>query len=320
MTARHKVLLTSNLVTPTPEQMAAFDGLDIEFVSGAFPTEDALIAAARDADGILVVMEDFNARVLASLERCKVLSRFGIGVDTIDVAAATARGIAVCNVPDANHNEVATHAIAMALSLTRRLGAFNALMRAGGWGSFQIGGAIRRPHAQVFGLIGMGRIGSRVAEIAAAIGFQVWAYDPALPPEAMTDVGVKPVSLEELIAGADVLSLHIPLSEGSRNIIGAAALSRMKPTAVLVNVSRGGLVDEDALYEALKAGRLAGAALDVFAVEPPAGVHKLASLDNVILTPHAAHYSREAMVETSQRTFENAALVLKGLPPHHRVN
>jgi D-3-phosphoglycerate dehydrogenase len=315
-----KVVMTSTLLSVGPEDLAAFDGLDVDFEAIDGTDRATLLEGTRDADALLVVMEDIDAGVIANLEHCRSITRFGIGYDTIDVPAATAAGIWVTNVPDANYREVAVHAVAMALSLTRRLPAWDRAMRADGWADMAVGTGVRRPDDQVFGLLGLGRIGARVATMAKAIGYRVIAFDPVLDDARAEELGVESVDRDTVIETADVVSLHVPLLESTRRMIDADALARMKPGSVLVNVSRGGLVDEQALADALRSGHLAGAGIDVFEHEPTEQGNPLLGVDTAVLSPHAAHLSAESFAETRRKVFEEAARVLGGGAPRYPVN
>ncbi|WP_432563586.1 C-terminal binding protein [Kineococcus sp. SYSU DK003] len=315
-----KVVKTDGLLEVSPEDLRSFAGLPVDFSERTCLTEDELIETCRDAAGLLVLREPLTARVLDALEGCRVIARFGIGLDSIDVPAATARGIRVTHVPAANGVEVASHAVAMVMALTRRLPGYHAEVAGGGWDFEGPGLGVRRTTEQTAGLLGFGRIGRRVAAALAAIGFTVQAHDPNLPDEALRAQGIRPVGLEELLAGSDVLSVHVPLTEATRDLLDAAALARLRPGAVLVNVSRGGIVDEAALAEAVRTGHLGGAGLDTFAVEPLPADSPLRGVPGILLSPHAAHYSADSYAETRRTAFEDLARVLRGEEPRFPAN
>jgi D-3-phosphoglycerate dehydrogenase / 2-oxoglutarate reductase len=316
MSRPFRIVQTSTRVPIEDEQLAELEGLDVEIEMVDGSDEQTVLEATRDADAVLVLAEDIPRHVIANMRRARSISRYGVGYDTIDVAAASEHGIWVTNVPDANYREVAVHAIALALGVTRRLPALDRGIRVDGWPpSFAPG--VRRPDVQTFGLLGLGRIGWRTAEMARAIGYTVIAHDPVV---AAGPDGVELVSFDELIARSDVLSLHVPLLESTRDIIDAAVLDRMRPGSVLINVSRGGLVDEAALAAALSRGHLFGAGLDAFAQEPLEASSPLRDLDSVILTPHAGHWSEESWAEVRQKVFAETARVLRGEEPQHPVN
>ncbi|WP_286344973.1 C-terminal binding protein [Frondihabitans sucicola] len=310
---------TSPRVQPTPEQLAWFREQGIEFSVIDGSTEESLVAGAQGADGLVVVMENITRSVLEQLPTVRSAVRFGIGFDTIDVDAAAELGVQVSNVPDANYREVAVHALSMALTLTRRLPAWDRAVKQDGWADMSVGSGIHRPDDQVFGLIGLGRIGGRVAAAAKTIGYRVQAFDPYTTPERATELGVDLVSLDDVISTSDVLSLHVPLTPETRSMIDADALARMPRGSVLVNVSRGGLVDEQALAEALGRGHLAGAGIDVFAREP-LGASPLRSIDTALLSPHAAHLSAESFDETRQKAYDEVVRVAGGGVPRSPVN
>jgi D-3-phosphoglycerate dehydrogenase / 2-oxoglutarate reductase len=221
----------------------------------------------------------------------RAVARYGAGVDTIDVEAARARDVAVVCAPSYAVSEVSDHAVALVLALTRAVTRLDHAVRAGTW-DFRVASDIRRSGAMVVGVVGLGRIGCATASKLAAVGFEVIGHDPVARPE-----GIKAMELDELLGASDVVTLHLPLTPGTRHLLDAAAFARMQPGSYLVNTARGPVVDESALIDALRSGRLAGAALDVLEQEPPRADHPLLDLPNVILTPHAAYYSRESLVE-----------------------
>jgi D-3-phosphoglycerate dehydrogenase / 2-oxoglutarate reductase len=238
----------------------------------------------------------------------------------VDVPAASERGIRVTNVPDANASEVASHALAMIMSLARRLPHFTAAIRNGTWSYLETGRGMRRFDQLQLGLVGFGRTGRRVAAAAAAVGFQVRAYDPLVPADAIAAAGATPAGLEEIITGSDIVSLHLPLNAETRNVIDANAIARMRDGAILVNVSRGGLVDETALAESLVAGHLSGAGLDAFESEPLPPDSPLLAIPSVLVSPHAGHYSQDSYRETIRKAFLDVARVLRGEEPVYPVN
>lgn len=273
-------------------------------------TEDEVIAAAKEADGLLVQYAPITRRVIDSLPRCRVISRYGVGIEMIDLKAATRRGIAVCNVPGYCQEEVSDHACALMLALVRKLGVLERSVRRGNW-DVTVARPVRRLSGQVLGLVGFGRIARLVARKMAGFGLTIIACDPQVAAEQVRKAGVQPVSLPELFARADILSLHLPLTPETAHMFGAKELRSLKRGAFLVNTSRGQLVDEQALYQALQEGWLGGAALDVLELEPIAANHSLLRLENVIVTPHAAFYSEFALQELKRQTARAAARILK---------
>ena len=236
---------------------------------------------------------------MAALPEVLVVGRYGVSLDNIELPAAAARGIRVVNVPDYCIDEVADHTIALILALTRGIVALDRAVHTGTW-HFRQGGELRRASDMRLGLIGLGRIGAATARRALALRFEVVATDP----RSRQVEGVRPIGFEELLATSDIVSLHSWLDPSTRHLLDAAALARMKPGAFLVNTSRGGVVDQPALVEALRSGRLGGAALDVLEREPIAPDDPLLSLPNVVITPHTAFYSRESLVEMKTRVAE----------------
>ena len=279
-----------------------------------------LAEIAADADGLLSQYCPLGADALAALGRCRVISRYGVGSDTVDVAAATARGICVCNVPDYCVDEVSDHALALLLAWARRVAALDRGVRAGEW-DYRAAGPIVRLRGRTLGLVGFGRMARALAAKAGPLGLRILAHDPLLAPEAVRAGGAEPAAtLDDLLAAADFVSIHVPLGEGTRGLIGEAALRRMRPGAVLINTARGAIVDEVALARALREGWIAGAALDVLAHEPPGPAHPLMGLPNVILTPHVAWYSEESEAELRRKAAQNVADVLSGRRPTYLVN
>lgn len=279
-------------------------------------TEAEVASACRDAAGLLVQYAPITRAVLASLPRCRVVVRYGVGVDAVDVEAATDLGVAVCNVPDYGVEEVSDHALALLLALARGIVTLDRAVHGGDW-SLASRPDVRRLRGRVLGLVGLGRIGRAVARKAQAFGLEVLAFDPAAaPPPA----GVTPVGFDELLARADYVSLHAPLLPATRHLLDDAAFRRMRPGAFLVNTARGGLVDTDALTRALAEGRLAGAGIDVLESEPIAPDHPLLEQPNCLLTPHAGWFSQDAFAELKTKAAEEAVAVLTGGAPRYCLN
>jgi D-3-phosphoglycerate dehydrogenase len=281
-------------------QVEEKQGLSGEELARAIATADAVIV--RSATKI-------PREALAYADRLKVIGRAGVGVDTIDVNAATERGIAVLNAPAGNTVSAAELTFALLLARVRRIAAADRSMRAGKWERSAFAGT--ELYGKTLGLVGAGRIGGEVAKRALAFGMQVLVYDPYLTEERAEALGVQLVSLDDLLSRSDFISLHVPLTEATTGLIGAEQIARMKKTAILVNAARGEVIDEDALVAALREGRIAGAALDVYATEPLPADHPLRSLDNVILTPHLGASTAEAQANVALEIAEavRAALV-----------
>jgi D-3-phosphoglycerate dehydrogenase len=283
------------------------------------PTAKAILDAAREADALMVTYAKITGDIIRGLERCRVIGRFGIGVDNIDIEAATERGIVVTYVPDYCVDEVSDHAMALLLALARKVALGNTLVQAGRWEMPAVV-PIRRLRGRTLGLVGFGKIPQLLAPKAQAFGLKVIASDPFVADQAMADLGVERVDLEPLLARADFISLHAPLTAETHHMFNGDAFARMKPEALLVNTARGPLVDVKALAEALDAGQLAGAALDVLPEEPPPADSPVMGRDNVILTPHTAFYSEQALLDLQTKAAEDVARVLSGERPRYPVN
>ncbi|BCB82992.1 C-terminal binding protein [Phytohabitans suffuscus] len=286
-------------------------GGTVEVASG---DRSDVLAAAGDADALLCTYFPLGAADIALLKQCRIVARYGIGVDNVDLDAARAAGIAVTNVPDYCVTEVALHTVAMALTMVRKIPAGDALVRSGGWGAAKLG-QVRRFDTLTVGLLGYGRIARDVAGILRPLAAGVIVHDPFVT-EAVS--GDRLVDLPTLLAESDVLCVHCPLTPRTRGIIDAAALARMKPTAVLVNTSRGPIVNLDDLVRALRDGTIGGAALDVFEQEPPDGA-ALAEVPHLLMTPHSAFYSREAIRESQRKAATQVVKALRGQPLDYRV-
>ncbi|WP_433472459.1 C-terminal binding protein [Spirillospora sp. CA-142024] len=283
-------------------------------------TEDDVIAAAADATALVVQWAPVTARVLDRLERCRFIGRLGIGYDMIDVAAATARGIAVANTPGYCVEEVAAHTIAFVMAAARRLLPLDLAVRRHRWAVSEDGPAAARPSRTTLGVLGFGRIGSRTAAHAAALGFDVVVHDPHVAGGAIRAAGHRPAGLDEALAAADILSLHVPLTDATRHLLDARALARLPRGAMVVNTCRGGLIDEAALAAAIRDGHLAGAGLDVFETEPLPADSPLRDLPGVVLTPHAAWFSPQAMDELGRTTARQVVDFLNRRPVPSIVN
>src|SRR5262245_3176431 len=243
-------------------------------------SEQETIELTREADGVLNCYAKITARVIENLKHCKIIARYGIGVDNVDVVAATRSGILVTNVPDYCIDEVSDHALALLLALARHIVAADAAVKAGTWDVVSHA-EIRRLRGQTLGLVGFGKIAIAVSAKAQALGLRVLAHDSYLDAELIARHGVEAVDLDTLLTSSDAVSIHVPLLPETRNLIGERELARMKATAFLINTSRGGIVDEEALAVALKEGRLGGAALDVLSAEPLPADHPLRPAPNI---------------------------------------
>jgi len=280
---------------------------------------DALHAELRDADAVLGCYTKFTDDMVRSMTKCRIMARSGIGVDTIPMQIATEKGIIVTNVPDYCIDEVADHAMALMLSLVRRIDGLAQSVRAGTW-DYRTVGKVRRLAGLRLGLVGFGNIAQAVARRAHAFKLDLLVHDPYVDRKTLDDWGAQGCELDTLLSQADIVSLHVPLNQKTQHLIADRTLGLMKPDAFLVNTSRGGLVDFAAVRKALERGRLAGAALDVLEQEPPADIKKAAAVPSLLLTPHAAFNSEEATLELREKSATEIARVLRGEKPRYQVN
>ena len=289
-------ILICEKVDPVCSRIFQDCGCEVEVRTDLSPED--LAAVIGEYDGLVVRSATrVTAELMAKGTRLKAVGRAGAGVDTIDVDAAGKADIAVLNTPGQNANGVAELAVGLMFALVRHLVEANVSMRAGRWEKKRFSGT--ELLGKTLGLVGFGAIGRRVGAIARGIGMKVLAYDPLLNDEQIKAGGAEPVDLDGLLAGSDFVSLHLPKTPETVNLIDAAAIEKMKPGSHLINCARGGLVDEAALAEALTSGRLAGAALDVFAVEPPPADHPLLALENCLVTPHLGASTEESQVNVA---------------------
>jgi D-3-phosphoglycerate dehydrogenase len=311
------VLVTDYAWPSLDPERAILAAAGAEIVVADSGDEDELVDLSSHADAILTNWKPVTARLLAHATRCTTVARYGVGLDNIDVAAATELGIVVTNVPDFCVEEVSDHALALVLALSRRIVDFAGQTRSGGWDNKAFGD-MHRLSGQTLGLIGFGRIARRVAGKARPFGYRVLAYSPSLTPG--NHDGVTAATFEQVLRSSDVVSLHAPATPSTRNMIGESELAMMRPGSLLVNTARGALVDEDALRRALMEGRLGGAGLDVMDEEPPPPDHPLRSTPGVVMTPHASFYSVESVRELQETAADNVAAVLGGRLPRTVVN
>ena len=283
------------------------------------PTPEAIVELARAADAVLVTYAKITAAMIREMKLCRIISRLGIGVDNVDIAAATSAGIAVTRVPDYCMDEVSDHAMALLLALVRKIPFANQRVQAGRWEMSSVV-PIHRLRGTTLGLVGFGRIPQLVAPKAQAFGLKVISHDPYVPEKVMAQLGVESVSFEGLLERSDYISVHAPLTPETHHLFNADVFRRMKSGAYLVNTARGPLVNDKDLADALDAGRLAGAALDVLPEEPPVPDSRLLGRDNVILTPHTGFYSEESLVDLQVKASEEVVRVLTGQMPRNPVN
>ncbi|MCI0437986.1 MAG: C-terminal binding protein [Chloroflexi bacterium] len=294
--------------------------IDAELVMLPFlRTEQEVIQQARDADALIVTASPVTRRVMTELKNCKVALRTGVGYDVIDVPAATELGVAVVNIPDLWIREVANHALALLLTWNRKTALLRSEVQAGRWMP-RVPGPTGSLHGETIGIVGLGNIGSAFARRVSALEMKVIACDPYVPDARFKSLGVERVTLDALAQRSDYVSVHTLLNDETRHLIDEKFLRQMKPTAFLINTSRGPVVDEKAITRALQEKWIAGAALDVLEQEPPSPDNPLLKMDNAIVTPHAAYYSDAAVAQVPRRCGEEVARVLTGQRPINLVN
>jgi D-3-phosphoglycerate dehydrogenase len=281
-------------------------------------TEEDFITACKDAEAILSFYFPITRKLIGQIPHCKVMARYGVGVDNIDVDAATEAGIVVANVPDYCFEEVSNHTMALLLGCVRKLVYLDQRIRQGHWDRFPA--PTQSLYDQTLGLIGCGNIARMVAVKARCFGLKVIGYDPYLPPKVAQDAGITLMNLDDVIKQSDFISVHAALTDETRHMVSDREFGMMKPSAFIVNVARGPLIDEKALIKALKEKKIAGAGLDVHEKEPLDRDDPLLTLDNVILTPHTAYYSEASFSKLRRGVGNAAARVLTGYWPKSAVN
>jgi D-3-phosphoglycerate dehydrogenase len=300
---------------PTEKVLASLDA-DIQIAKQTTP--EAILEIAREADGLMVTFANISKEIIQGLERCKVIGRYGIGVDNIDLDAATEAGIQVCYVPDYCQDEVSDHAMTLLVSLARKITYSNSLVQQGRWDAKAVA-PMYRLRGRTLGLVGLGQIPQSVVPKAQAFGLNVIASDPFVPEEVAKNFDVELVDFDSLLERSDYISVHAPLTDKTHHLFSKDAFQKMKSEALLINTARGPLVDDQALADALDDGQIGGAALDVLPIEPPVD-SPLLNRDNVIITPHTAFYSVEALVDLQTKAAEDVVSVLNGQTPRYPVN
>jgi D-3-phosphoglycerate dehydrogenase len=281
-------------------------------------TPEAILKVAGQADALLVTYAKITGDMIQQMPKVRVISRFGIGVDNVDIDAATKQKIVVTKVPDYCIDEVSDHAMALLLAAVRKIPFSSKQVHGGTWKMPEVV-PIKRLRGSVLGLVGFGRIPQLVAPKAKPFGFRVVAYDPFVPPEVFRNAGVEGVTLDELLRVSDIVSIHSPLTPDTKGLFNADAFRKMKKGSYVVNTARGPIIDEAALAAALDSGHIAGAALDVMTTEPPTG-SPLVGRENVIITPHTSFYSDESLVELQTKAAQEVVNVLSGKPARNPVN
>lgn len=304
-----RVVITDLDHETTDEEQAVAQEFDASLMREHCLTEEELIAKCQDAEGLLVQYAPITRHVMESLPSLSIIGRYGVGVDNVDVEAAKALGIHVTNVPDYGFEEVSDHAIALALSVLRGTARLDRMVRSGS-AELERVKPLHRLNTLTFGVLGMGAIGEATAKKARALGFTCIASDPRYTEGDVVE-GVRIVGFRDLLGNSDVLSVHVPLTEGTFHMFDQAAFRSMKKGAVLVNTSRGAVIDTEALIESIDHGHIAGAGLDVFEEEVLPEDHPLTKIESVVLTPHAAWYSEESYSELKTRVAQNVMAFLQ---------
>lgn len=315
--AKYRILLAESRHPAHEEERAVLEKIDAEIMIERSDEEDKIAALVAGVDGLIVNLAPITAKIISAMDRCKCVSRYGVGYDNVDKMALKQKGIALANVPDFCGEDVSDHALALWMDCVRKISRKDRLVRQGQWNLTGIQDAFRI-HGKTFGLVGYGMIAKYVHRKLAGFGLsRVLVADPFVTDEDARQAGVELVDLDTLCRESDYVSIHAPLGDATIGLMGAKQFELMKPTAILVNTSRGPLIDEAALIDALKSGQIACAGLDVFCTEPLAADSELRKLDNVTLTDHASWYSVEGMIELKTKAAQNIAdALVKGSPTY----
>jgi D-3-phosphoglycerate dehydrogenase len=293
-------------------------GTDVELVPCVVKNEDDVIRVVQGADALVTVQVPISASVVAKLDHCKVIVRLGVGYEIIDIDSCKRRGILVCNIPDYGTEEVANHAVALCLNVHRRILSYDRKVRKGEWGH-ELPWPIPRLSTLRVGILGLGRIGRTFAKRIQPFVREVVGFDPFLPEAQFAEIGVGFATAQQIFETCDIISLHLPLSPASHHLISDTTIAQMKRKPILINVSRGGLIDSAALIRALRTDQISGAGIDVFEEEPNVQSEYLA-LENIVLSPHVAWYSEEASLVLRRSAIEEIVRVLTGHSPKNPVN
>jgi len=317
--SKFKVLVTDYEYETLEYEKKVLAKIDAELLEAQCKTEEEVIKKAQGVDGLLVQYAPIGRKVFEALPQLKVVARYGIGVDVVDLEAATEYGVSVVNVPDYCEDEVSDHAFALLMACARKITLLNNNVKNGNW-DFNICKPIYRLRGKKLGIVGFGKIPRKLAEKAKPFGFEIIAYDPFVDKSVENEYGIKLVELDELMKLSDFISVHVPLNKNTEHIIGEKELLLMKESSFIINTSRGAVIDEKALIEILKENKIAGAALDVVEQEPIEKDNHLLNMENVIITPHVSWYSEEALVELKTKAAQEIVEVLIGNKPERLVN
>jgi D-3-phosphoglycerate dehydrogenase len=319
VTHKFLVVIADSPFETCEKEQAILHGIGAEVQKFNCRNESEVIEAARDAHVVLCDTSPITRDVISNLRRAIGIVEYGIGYDNIDVDAAIEKGIVVCNVPDFITSEVADHAVAMILALARKLHHAIYSTRAGEWDWRKLR-PIDNLDGRIAGIIGFGNIGRQVAKRLQVFQMNILAYDPYIPSETIEKLGAKPANLEELLSNSDVVSIHVPLTKETCHLIGKNELAMMKSSAILVNTSRGAVIDQEALIESLVNRKIRAAGLDVLKREPPDPSDPVLKLDNVIVTPHIGWYSEQSALRLQEYAAFEAERILRGQMPKHPIN
>lgn len=314
-----KILFTDTIHKDLEVEKKVVEDAGGELFFGAGLSEEEFSKLVEEVDAIVTVYKEIDEGILLKAKNCKGIVRTGIGFNNIDIVKAGELGKYVCNVPDYCFDEVSDHTIISGLTLGRKILQFDKRVKSGNW-SHDGMQPIHAYQGQTFGLLGFGNIPRYVAKKVKAFGFNVIASDPFVKQEVADEYGITLVTKDELFAQSDYLSLHAPLTEETKHTINKDSISKMKDGVIIINTSRGPLINEKDLYDGLISGKIAGAALDVMEVEPPDLSNPLLTLDNVIITPHSAFYSEKSGIELRRKSFEEAVRIATGQEPKNIVN
>ena len=320
----YKVVVTDDRYGNYSEEKSVLQELNVELIILAPESNNterkANLKIIQDADALLVNLFQITKEIISGLSKCKVISRYGVGYDNVDVEEASRNGIWVARVPDYSIEDVSDQALALLMGCIRKVAYKDRMIRRGKWNLHGVQPAHRMKGATL-GLIGYGAIGKRFHEKTIGFGFaKVLVFDPYVKEDIIINNGAVPADLQDILSNSDYISIHVPLNESTKKIIGKKQLSIMKNNAILINTSRGGVLDEQAVIEALKNEKITGAGLDVFETEPIPENSPLLKLDNVILSDHTGWYSEESKVELKTKAALNILAVLKGGEPIYSVN
>lgn len=316
---KFKVAVTDYVFPDLEIEKQELKKIGAELVKSRGSDEESIIEVAENADGILNCYAELTPRVIESLKNCKVIARYGIGVNNVNMLTATKKGIIVTNVPDYCIEEVSDHALALILACARKICQLNKTVKSGKW-DFKDYRPIYRLKGQTLGIVSFGKIPRRLVEKVSAYKFNIIAYDPYVDKEIAAKYSVKLVKFEELLKESDIITVHAPLTKETKGMFGSEQFKIMKNSAYLINTARGGLIKDSDLAQALKEGEIAGAGLDVLEDENVDTHHPLVNLENVIITPHSAFYSNQALKDLQYKAVQEVIRVLTGEKPKSCVN